>query len=98
AYYLRTSNVLRRLDAVARSPLYQHFTETLNGVSSIRAMQLSSVFTAKNDSHANTSSNGNYAVLMNNRWLASRIEILASIVILFSALLIVFSRGAAGLD
>ncbi|KAG0012666.1 hypothetical protein BGZ82_002476, partial [Podila clonocystis] len=74
AYYLRNSNVLRRLDAVARSPLYQHFAETLNGVSSIRAMQLSSLFTARNDAHANTSSNGNYAVLMTNRWLASRIE------------------------
>ncbi|KAG0073521.1 Multidrug resistance-associated protein 1, partial [Podila epicladia] len=93
AYFLRTSNILRRLDAIARSPLYQHFTETLNGVSSIRVMQLSAQFTDKNDSHANTSSNANYTVLMNNRWLATRIEALSSVAILAAALLIVFSRG-----
>ncbi|KAF8937430.1 Canalicular multispecific organic anion transporter 2, partial [Haplosporangium bisporale] len=93
AYYLRTSSILRRLDSVAKSPLYQHFTETLNGVSSIRAMQLSASFTAKNDAHANLSSNANYASLMSNRWLGVRIEALSSVAILCSALIIVFSRG-----
>ncbi|KFH67873.1 hypothetical protein MVEG_06604 [Podila verticillata NRRL 6337] len=93
AYYLRTSSILKRLQSVAKSPLYSHFTETLNGVSSIRAMQLSSRFTAKNDTLANNSSNATYAVLMTNRWLNVRLEALASVAILCSALLIVFSRG-----
>ncbi|KAF9367793.1 Canalicular multispecific organic anion transporter 1, partial [Podila verticillata] len=92
AYYLRTSSILRRLESVAKSPLYQHFTETLNGVSSIRAMQISASFTAKNDAHANLSSNANYASLMTNRWLGVRIEALSSVAILCSALIIVFSR------
>ncbi|KAF9367036.1 Canalicular multispecific organic anion transporter 1, partial [Podila verticillata] len=78
AYYLRTSSILKRLQSVAKSPLYSHFTETLNGVSSIRAMQLSSRFTAKNDTLANNSSNATYAVLMTNRWLNVRLEALAS--------------------
>jgi len=93
SYYLRTSSILQRLQSVAKSPLYSHFTETLNGVSSIRAMQLSTSFTAKNDLYANNSSNATYAVLMTNRWLNVRLEALASIAILCSALLIVFSRG-----
>ncbi|KAG0333868.1 Canalicular multispecific organic anion transporter 1, partial [Podila minutissima] len=91
--YLRTSSILKRLQSVAKSPLYQHFTETVNGVSSIRAMQLSDRFTVKSDAHANASSNARYAVLMTNRWLNVRLEALASIAILCSALLIVFSRG-----
>ncbi|KAG0072906.1 Multidrug resistance-associated protein 1, partial [Podila epicladia] len=93
AYYLRTSSILKRLQSVAKSPLYQHFTETLNGVSSIRAMRLSDRFTAKSDAYADASSNTSYAVLMTNRWLNVRLEALASIAILCSALLIVFSRG-----
>ncbi|KAF9303813.1 Canalicular multispecific organic anion transporter 1, partial [Podila horticola] len=93
AYYLPTASILKRLQSVAKSPLYQHFTETLNGVSSIRAMQLSDRFAAKNDAYADASSNASYAVLITNRWLNVRLEALASIAILCSALLIVFSRG-----
>ncbi|KAG0332063.1 hypothetical protein BG004_001399, partial [Podila humilis] len=93
SYYMRTSNVLKRLDSVARSPLYQHFTETLNGVPSIRAMQLSNQFIAKNILLANTSSNATYVKFMNNRWLNIRLEGLASCAILASALLVVSARG-----
>lgn len=35
--YLRTSRQLRLLDLEARSPLYSHFLESLNGLSTIRA-------------------------------------------------------------
>ena len=35
--YLRSSVELKRLESVTRSPIFQHFGETLNGVSTIRA-------------------------------------------------------------
>ena len=35
--YLRSSVDLKRLESVSRSPIFQHFGETLNGVSTIRA-------------------------------------------------------------
>jgi ABC-type multidrug transport system fused ATPase/permease subunit len=35
--YLRSSVELKRLESVSRSPIFQHFGETLNGVSTIRA-------------------------------------------------------------
>jgi ATP-binding cassette subfamily C (CFTR/MRP) protein 1 len=38
-FYLRTSKQLRILDLEARSPLYQHFTETLEGLATIRAFR-----------------------------------------------------------
>jgi ATP-binding cassette, subfamily C (CFTR/MRP), member 1 len=36
-FYRSTSVQLKRLDAVSRSPLYAHFTESLGGMSTIRA-------------------------------------------------------------
>jgi ATP-binding cassette subfamily C (CFTR/MRP) protein 1 len=36
-FYLRTSRQLRLLDLEAKAPLYRHFTETLEGLATIRA-------------------------------------------------------------
>lgn len=35
--YRRTARELKRVDAVTKSPIYQQFTETLNGLPTIRA-------------------------------------------------------------
>jgi ATP-binding cassette, subfamily C (CFTR/MRP), member 1 len=37
-FYLRTSRQMRFLDLEAKSPLYQQFTETLEGITTIRAL------------------------------------------------------------
>ena len=36
-FYLRASRDLKRIESIQRSPLYQHFGETLSGISTIRA-------------------------------------------------------------
>ena len=36
-FYLQTSRQIRLLDLEAKSPLYQQFTETLEGITTIRA-------------------------------------------------------------
>ena len=37
--YLRTSREVKRLDAISRSPMYSHITDTLEGLTSIQCFQ-----------------------------------------------------------
>nr|XP_009932675.1 PREDICTED: multidrug resistance-associated protein 7 [Opisthocomus hoazin] len=47
-YYRRTSRELKRLYSVTLSPIYTHFSETLSGLSSIRAMRATQRFELEN--------------------------------------------------
>lgn len=49
SYYLATSRELKRLDAVSRSPIFAWFSESLAGVSTIRAFNQQNVFITKNE-------------------------------------------------
>ena len=43
--YIKTSRQLKRLDMIQRSPIYANFSETLSGVTSIRAYRQQPRFT-----------------------------------------------------
>ena len=45
-YYRQTSREIKRLQTVSRSPIYAHFSETLNGAVTIRALRASNRFVA----------------------------------------------------
>lgn len=48
-YYLATSRELKRLDAVSRSPIFAWFSESLNGLSTIRAFGQQQLFVSNNE-------------------------------------------------
>jgi ABC-type multidrug transport system fused ATPase/permease subunit len=47
-YFIASSRQIKRLDSISKSPLYAHFSETLNGVTSVRAFQSQSRFVHEN--------------------------------------------------
>nr|XP_009483327.1 PREDICTED: canalicular multispecific organic anion transporter 1 [Pelecanus crispus] len=92
-FYVSTSRQLRRLDSVTRSPIYSHFGETVSGLSVIRAYGHQERFLQQNESTMDINQKSVYSWIVSNRWLAIRLEFVGSLVVFFSALLAVISKG-----
>ncbi|KAM6265832.1 ATP-binding cassette sub-family C member 2 [Porphyrio hochstetteri] len=92
-FYVSTSRQLRRLDSVTRSPIYSHFGETVSGLSVIRAYGHQERFLQQNESTMDINQKTVYSWIISNRWLAIRLELVGSLVVFFSALLAVISKG-----
>ena len=84
-YYLRTSRELKRLDSVSRSPIYAHFQESLNGISTIRAFRQQKRFSLENEWRVDANQRAYFPSISANRWLAVRLEFLGSVIIFASA-------------
>ncbi|KAF9108264.1 hypothetical protein BGX29_001994 [Mortierella sp. GBA35] len=85
-YYIRSSRSLKRIDSVSKSPIYQHFSETLTGVTTIRALAADKRFVAENAAKADVSANAYFVWIVTNRWLQIRLECLGSVIVLAAAL------------
>jgi ATP-binding cassette subfamily C (CFTR/MRP) protein 1 len=57
-YYVATARELRRLDSVSRSPIFAHFTETLQGVSTLRAFGRQHEFIIENRNRIDANTRG----------------------------------------
>jgi len=103
SYYLNLSRDLKRYESITRSPIHQHFTETLNGVATIRAYCDESRFMIQNMEKIDTNNRPFFYVWLNNRWLAMRADIIGSAVSFLSAALAVaaarnIDSGMAGIS
>ena len=67
--YLRTSRQMRFLDLEAKSPLYSHFLETLEGLSTIRAFGWQERLERVNQEHLDASQRPFYLMFCIQRWL-----------------------------
>lgn len=80
-FYRKSQVDLRRLEALARSPLYSHFGETLDGVVTIRAYNDVDRATHANNSYTDSLNKMTYAASSANRWISIRLEALGTIII-----------------
>ncbi|KAE8321309.1 hypothetical protein BDV39DRAFT_186013 [Aspergillus sergii] len=102
AVYLNASRDLKRLESVQRSPLYQQFGETLNGIVTIRAYGDGPRFLVDNHRRINDYNRPHIYLWASNRWLALRVDWCGALVSFFTAVFVLLSigkidAGAAGL-
>ncbi|KAG0263368.1 Multidrug resistance-associated protein 1 [Mortierella polycephala] len=95
-YYIRSSRALKRIHSVSKSPLYNHFGETLAGVSTIRAMRIHDQFVLANALMSDRSANAFFALMITNRWLHFRLECLGAVIVLATSMLAVLARETLG--
>lgn len=67
-FYVATSRQLRRLDSVTRSPIYSHFSETVSGLSVIRAFEHQERFLKHNEMVTDTNQKCVFSWITSNRW------------------------------
>ena len=92
--YVKSSRQLRRLESASRSPIYSHFSETLSGVSTIRAYGLEKRFVKEHEFRRDSNQICYFFNISTQRWLSIRLEMLGNIILLFAALFAVLGRGS----
>lgn len=97
-YYLATSRELKRLDAVSRSPIFAWFSESLNGISTIRAFEQQSTFISNNERRIDRNQICYLPSISVNRWLAIRLEFVGAMIILATASLSMIGLITTGVD
>ncbi|NXP80221.1 MRP7 protein, partial [Ramphastos sulfuratus] len=80
-YYRCTSRELKRLYSVTLSPIYTHFSETLSGLSSIRAMRATRRFELENHLRLEESQRCLFASNTAVQWLDIRLQMIGVAVI-----------------
>ncbi|KAG6545035.1 hypothetical protein Mapa_013728 [Marchantia paleacea] len=91
-YYLATSRELTRIDSVTKAPVIHHFTESIAGFQTIRAFREQDRFCQENVNKVNNNLRMDFHNNAANEWLGLRLEMIGTIVLCLSALLMVMAR------
>jgi len=92
-YYSPAAVQTQRLEQVSRSPVYQHFSESLRGIATIRAFGRTSQFQIDNARRIDTNNAALYWVRMVDRWGGIRISLIQNVLITVAVFLIVGTKG-----
>jgi len=80
-YYLKTSRGLKRLESICRSPVFSHFSETLNGLDTIRTRGRQRDFVDQLYRYQDVHNQSYIMVMASGRWLGVRLDLLTSVLI-----------------
>ncbi|KAG0663039.1 Transporter of the ATP-binding cassette (ABC) [Maudiozyma exigua] len=102
-FYMAGSRELKRLDSITKSPIYQHFTETLVGVTTIRAYGDEIRFIKENLYKIDENNKPFFYMWVANRWLSFRIDIVGAFVVFGAGIFILLNikdldSGLAGIS
>jgi ABC-type multidrug transport system fused ATPase/permease subunit len=91
-YYIKTSRELTRLDSTSRSPIYALFSETLDGLSTIRAYNIQHKSVKKSNRLLDENQKAYFLNFSANCWLAIRLEFAGTLIVTFTALSAVIAK------
>merc|ERR1711871_1141551 len=83
----------KRLDSISKSPVYAHFSETLGGLSTVRAYGLGETFIIANRTKVDVNVGAYYLTKACDRWLSVRLEILGAVVASAASILAVITTS-----
>ncbi|KGO78093.1 ABC transporter, integral membrane type 1 [Penicillium italicum] len=92
--YLRTSRQLRYLDIEAKSPLYSHFTDCLQGLVTLRAFGWQHAMEKKNIALLDHSQRPFYFMFAIQRWLTLSLDMVVAGIAVLLIVLVVALRGS----
>lgn len=93
SFYITLSRELKRFDSITKSPIHQHFSESLTGVATIRAYGVESRFMRQNLAAIDENNRPFFYMWVANRWLALRVDAVGSLVMLFAGIFVILSIG-----
>jgi ABC-type multidrug transport system fused ATPase/permease subunit len=98
-HYVANSRELQRLNSISRSPIYAMFSETLAGLSTIRAFARQPQFCSENEGKVDQNQQAYFLTTVANRWLGLRLEFVGTSVVFAASFFAVLERDsiAAGL-
>ncbi|PFX23000.1 Multidrug resistance-associated protein 4 [Stylophora pistillata] len=99
-YYLKTARELKRLESISRSPVFAHFSETLVGLDTIRTRGRQTDFVDALYRYQDVHNQAYIMVMASGRWLGTRLDFLASLLVgavALAAVLVSQDAASAGL-
>ncbi|CAF0716997.1 unnamed protein product [Brachionus calyciflorus] len=93
-YYVSSARQLARLDSSTKSPIFSFFSETLAGVSTIRAFGSQNQFIKRMEKNVDENTVYIYTANCAERWLILRLDFIANLIAALASLFAVFSRNS----
>ncbi|KAK7092224.1 multidrug resistance-associated protein 1-like [Littorina saxatilis] len=95
-FYIPTSRQVKRIEAVTRSPIFSHFSESLSGVATIKAYRSLPRFVAESKRRVDHNQKFYYATAASIRWLQIWLDGLANVIVFAAAVFELLSSSVSG--
>ncbi|OAQ32248.1 P-loop containing nucleoside triphosphate hydrolase protein [Linnemannia elongata AG-77] len=93
-YYQKTSRELKRIDALVRSHLFSYFSETLNGMGTLKAYHPHGIDCAieRNRVNMDRSHRVYYIQVLGTKWIGARVHVVGHVLNFVALVLIIWAR------
>lgn len=91
--YISLSRELKRFESISKSPIHQHFSESLSGIATIRAYGVESRFMKQNLLKIDKNNKPFFYMWVANRWLSFRVEAAGALVMFLTGIFVLLSVG-----